>query len=284
MDDLISEFITEATESISLLDSEMVKLEQNPENAAILGNISRIMHTIKGTCGFLGLPRLESVAHASKNVLEKILNKQLQASSAAVTLILESLDNIKILIEHLSKYEAEPKGDDSDLIARLNHFAETGIIGGGRAANVASHQPAPIAMAPAAKTNTAKTNGITKPSCLIVDDSKVVRTLEKKIVTDLGFTTCEAENGHQAVEACTADMPNLILLDWHMPVMNGLEFIKALRTMPNGAKPKVVFCTTESEISNIMQAIASGADEYVMKPFDAEIIKGKLQQIGALEI
>ncbi len=120
------------------------------------------------------------------------------------------------------------------------------------------------------------------PSCLIVDDSKVVRTLEKRIMVDLGYDTSEAEDGQIAVEACKAKMPDLILLDWHMPVMNGLEFLKALRAMPGGTSPKVIFCTTESELNNIMQALSSGADEYVMKPFDADIIKGKLQQIGLL--
>jgi len=142
MDDLISEFITETTESISMLDSEMVKLEQNPENAAILGNIFRIMHTIKGTCGFLGLPRLEAVAHASENVLGKIRDKQLQATADAVTLILESLDSIKELIEYLSNHGQEPVGDDSDLIARLNYYADTGTIGGG-----AGQATAPLAAA-----------------------------------------------------------------------------------------------------------------------------------------
>jgi len=121
------------------------------------------------------------------------------------------------------------------------------------------------------------------PLCLIVDDSKVVRTLEKRIIADFGYTTAEAEDGTHAVEFCKTTMPDLILLDWHMPVMNGLEFIKVLRAMPNGTSPKVIFCTTESELNNIMQAISSGADEYVMKPFDAEIIKGKLQQIGLLQ-
>lgn len=145
MDDLISEFITETTESISLLDSEMVKLEQNPEDAAILGNIFRIMHTIKGTCGFLGLPRLESVAHASENVLGKIRDKQLNASADAVTLVLESLDSIKMLIEHLSTNGAEPEGDDSDLIGRLNFFADTGTIGGGAANSNHHAAPAPAA-------------------------------------------------------------------------------------------------------------------------------------------
>lgn len=120
------------------------------------------------------------------------------------------------------------------------------------------------------------------PSCLIVDDSKVVRTLEKRIMVDLGYEISEAEDGAQAEAFCKNQMPDLILLDWHMPVMNGLEFLKALRVLPGGASPKVIFCTTESELNNIMQALSSGADEYVMKPFDAEIIKGKLQQVGLL--
>ena len=131
MDDLIVEFITETNESIALLDSELVKLEQNPQNEGILGNIFRIMHTIKGTCGFLGLPRLEHVAHAGENVLGKIRDKELQATPDAITLILESLDNIKGLIDYLSEHGEEQVGEDAELIARLNQFAETGSVGSG---------------------------------------------------------------------------------------------------------------------------------------------------------
>jgi len=124
MDDLIGEFITETTENLALLDSELVKLEQYPGDEKILGNIFRAAHTIKGTCGFLGLPRLEAVAHASENVLGKIRDKKLNATPQAVSLILESLDNIKGLVDYLSQNGKEADGDDAALIARLNSFAE----------------------------------------------------------------------------------------------------------------------------------------------------------------
>ena len=126
MDDLLSEFLTETNESLGLLDVEVVKLEQNPNDPELLGNIFRLMHTIKGTCGFLGLPRLESVAHAGENVLGKVRDGDLEASSGAVSLILECLDQIRLILGVLEETEAEPEGDDSDLIGRLNALAEGG--------------------------------------------------------------------------------------------------------------------------------------------------------------
>ncbi len=119
-------------------------------------------------------------------------------------------------------------------------------------------------------------------SCLIVDDSKVVRKLERRIMEDIGFEVAEAEDGQQALDYCAGTKPELILLDWHMPVMDGITFIEKFRALPENEKTTVIFCTTETDMNNIMRAIGAGANEYVMKPFDADIIKGKLQQVGLL--
>ncbi len=124
MDDLLSEFLTETNESLETLDVELVKLEQNPNDPELLSNIFRLMHTIKGTCGFLGLPRLESVAHSGENVLGKLRDGELETSSQAVSLILESLDRIREILAVLEETESEPEGDDADLIARLNALAD----------------------------------------------------------------------------------------------------------------------------------------------------------------
>lgn len=126
MDDLLNEFLTETGESIDVVDVELVKLEQDPNNKEVLDNIFRLVHTIKGTCGFLGLPRLESVAHASENVLGKFRDGELQVSENSVTVILESLDRIKEILSGLEATEEEPDGDDSDLIGRLDAIAEGG--------------------------------------------------------------------------------------------------------------------------------------------------------------
>ncbi len=126
MDDLLREFLTETSESITVLDVELIKLEQQPDNPELLGVIFRVVHTIKGTCGFLGLPRLEAVAHAAEEVLGKFRAGELTVTQDAVTLILESLDCIKGLLSALEQTEAEPAGDDKELIGRLDAFAKGG--------------------------------------------------------------------------------------------------------------------------------------------------------------
>ncbi len=118
------------------------------------------------------------------------------------------------------------------------------------------------------------------PSCLVVDDSKVIRKVARHILETLEFTVDEAEDGRQALTHCQGEMPDVILLDWNMPVMSGMEFLRALRQSERCAQPKVVFCTTENDIAHIRAAIAAGADEYVMKPFDRETLQSKLQIVG----
>jgi two-component system chemotaxis response regulator CheY len=117
-------------------------------------------------------------------------------------------------------------------------------------------------------------------SCLVVDDSRVIRTVSRQILETLGFSVEEAENGQIGLEACEREMPDVVLLDWNMPVMTGIEFITQLRQRPGGNKPKVVFCTTENDVAHIREAISAGADEYVMKPFDHETLQIKLQLVG----
>ncbi|MEO0412020.1 MAG: chemotaxis protein CheW [Pseudomonadota bacterium] len=124
MDDLLSEFLTETNESIDVVDVELVRLEQNPNDSEVLDNIFRLVHTIKGTCGFLGLPRLEAVAHSGENVLGKFRDGELSVTPGAVTLILASLDRIKELLAALEENEVEPDGDDNDLIEQLDACAE----------------------------------------------------------------------------------------------------------------------------------------------------------------
>ncbi len=119
-------------------------------------------------------------------------------------------------------------------------------------------------------------------SCLIVDDSKVIRMVARKILQELEFETDEAADGQEAVDACKGKMPDAILLDWNMPVMSGIDFLKELRKLPGGDAPIVVFCTTENDIEHIQEAIEAGANEYIMKPFDSEIIQAKFSQVGLL--
>lgn len=116
--------------------------------------------------------------------------------------------------------------------------------------------------------------------CLIVDDSSVIRKVARRILESLDFEITEAGDGESALKACATRMPDAILLDWTMPVMDGYEFLKALRRMPGGDTPKVVFCTTENDVAHIARAIHAGADEYIMKPFDKEIMTTKFQQVG----
>jgi two-component system chemotaxis response regulator CheY len=118
--------------------------------------------------------------------------------------------------------------------------------------------------------------------CLVVDDSRVVRKVARRILEDLRFEVAEAGDGVEALAWVRTAPPDVILLDWNMPVMNGLEFLRRLREEPGGDRPKVVFCSVENDLDRIREALANGADEYIMKPFDGDIVASKLALVGAL--
>jgi len=117
-------------------------------------------------------------------------------------------------------------------------------------------------------------------NCLIVDDSRVVRKVAGRIIRDLQFDVTEAGDGAEALECCRESMPDAVLLDWNMPVMNGMDFLRALRREEGGDKPVVVFCSTENDADHIGEAIRTGADDFIMKPFDSAIIESKFAEVG----
>ena len=119
-------------------------------------------------------------------------------------------------------------------------------------------------------------------TCLLVDDSRMIRKVSRRIVESVGFAVIEAENGEEGLARCRAAMPDLIITDWNMPVMSGIEFVTALRAIPTAKPPKVVFCTTNSGARDIHKGIDAGADEYVIKPFDEAALLSRLQAVGAV--
>ena len=116
--------------------------------------------------------------------------------------------------------------------------------------------------------------------CLIVDDSRVIRKVARRILEDMRFDVEEAADGLEALQCCRRRLPDAILLDWTMPVMSGIDFLRQLRQEPGGDKPTVVFCTTENDVERIAEAIKAGADEYMMKPFDGDILQSKFSEAG----
>jgi len=116
--------------------------------------------------------------------------------------------------------------------------------------------------------------------CLIVDDSRVVRTVARRILEDLCYSVTEAEDGMAGLRACREQMPDLIFLDWNLPNMTGVEFVKSVRGQLDGAHPIILFCATENDPAEIANAMAAGANEYVIKPFDGAMVRAKLAGIG----
>lgn len=120
-------------------------------------------------------------------------------------------------------------------------------------------------------------------TCLVVDDSRVTRSVGKQIIESFGFLCDEAVDGEKALEYCRTQLPDVILLDWNMPLMSGYDFLLALRQLPTGRTPVVIFCTSEHDITHITQALQQGANEYIIKPFDSDVMRDKFIQTGLLD-
>src|SRR5246127_4618526 len=148
MDDLLREFLTETSESLDTVDNQLVRFEQEPNNAKILDNIFRLVHTIKGTCGFLGLPRLGGLAHAAETLMGKFRDG-MPVTGQAVTLILTTIDRIKDILAQLEASEAEPEGNDQDLIGELEAMVERGMSGKPESTDVAAEAVVDVAPPPA---------------------------------------------------------------------------------------------------------------------------------------
>ena len=127
-----------------------------------------------------------------------------------------------------------------------------------------------------------RTSDLTPRTCLIVDDSRIIRKVARRIVEGLGLEVDECADGAEALSFCAGMMPEVILLDWSMPVMDGMTFLRRLRELPGGEKPKILFCTIETRADRIAEALEAGADDYVMKPFDGEILQSKLAEVGVV--
>jgi two-component system chemotaxis response regulator CheY len=161
------------------------------------------------------------------------------------------------------------------LIKRLNNAPGASSP---RAAIPAQDQAAPPPPAPQMQP---QQNRAGQRTCLLVDDSRMIRKVSRRIVESVGYAVIEAENGEEGLARCRAAMPDLIITDWNMPVMTGIEFVTALRAIPTARPPKVVFCTTNSGAKDIHKGIDAGADEYVIKPFDEPALLSRLQAVGA---
>ncbi len=158
----------------------------------------------------------------------------------------------------------------------MHNLIKRTVTTGETASVAAANDP----VAEAVATAKAAARSSTPRICLVVDDSRMIRKVARRIAEALGYSVLEAENGEEAIARCTNAMPDLVLTDWDMPVMTGPEFVAALRALPGGDVSRVVFCTSMSGVHDIHRGIAAGADDYVIKPFDEATVAAKLRALG----
>ena len=204
----------------------------------------------------------------------RTLAEKLALNEAALTR--EAEEAAKAVAEQVAAEAAEPEAEPAapppaaSAPTKVPHGADTSetdaIVAAAKAMRDRyAGQPAPAA--------TART-------CLIVDDSRVIRKVSSKIAISLGYVPIEAENGEEALARCKKSMPDLVLTDWNMPEMDGITFVSKLRSIPTPKEPVVVFCTSNGEAKDIHDGIAAGADDYIVKPFDEAALRAKLEKLG----
>jgi two-component system chemotaxis sensor kinase CheA len=287
MDDLLNEFLTETSESIEEVDVQLVELEQDPNNKGVLDNIFRLVHTIKGTCGFLGLPRLEKVAHAAENVLGKFRDGELMVTSDSVTVILESLDRIKSILADLEQTEEEPAGDDSALIASLDSI----ITSGGKVVKVEPDTAAaPAAVAPVAAPAPAAAKDM--PDIIVADREEDLRPgevsmaeLEAAFASAPGPDEEEEEAVTSLFDKCGG--ADSISVASHL-ISNRLEnsktlsefFEKGLKERFNGMLTAILQGSDESAVNIANACICSGG--FGADQFDnlVEELRNVLKEVG----
>jgi two-component system chemotaxis response regulator CheY len=120
-------------------------------------------------------------------------------------------------------------------------------------------------------------------TCLIVEDSEVIRKVARRIMNNLNFDAIEVTNGQEALDTCELGLPELILLDWHMPVMGGMEFLQSFRPVFKKKRPYIIFCATDNDKMELARAITLGANDYVLKPYDRESLKAKIREAGLMQ-
>ena len=208
----------------------------------------------------------------------------------------------RTLAEKLAMNEAalhQQVAEAAETVAAAPPPATDAVAPASTAPALAAPPAAAAAVAPAAQADTSGTDAVVAAAkamrdryapgaapaaatrtCLIVDDSRVIRKVSSKIAISLGYVAIEAENGEEALARCKKSMPDLVLTDWNMPEMDGIAFVQKLRAIPTPKEPVVVFCTSNGEAKDIHDGIAAGADDYIVKPFDEAALKAKLEKLG----
>lgn len=278
MDDLLPEFLEETNEALATLNTGLVKFEQDPSDADILGNIFRLAHIIKCTSGFLGLPRLEKVAHRSEDLLGLFRDGKLEVSPEAATLILKCIDCFRGLLDELGKTGEEPEGDDTEIITELEAMAKgdtsaapptvQAATGGSdqAASNEASKEEIAVSMEAAALDGKEGAVKLSGKRILVVDDSRFFRNLIEPFLSVAGYEVFTAENGDSALQILEKGAEfDAIVSDIEMPGMNGFELCQAVKADGRWSNVPMIALSWRATDEFVQRGKKAGFQEYVAK-------------------